>query len=133
MTDLIDRQQAINAVEELDWYHQNRNNEMVKGANSSEHQAWYKTDDVYKALDSLPSTQPEPTFEQIEEYCRKRCLVFITEELYDKLTHPAIIRCKDCKHGLMDDDGFIFCARLLKDTDKNGFCSWAERWTGGTE
>jgi len=60
MNDLIDRQQAIDAIESIDWYHQNRNKDMVSGANSLEHQAWYKAEDVYQALELLPSAQPEP-------------------------------------------------------------------------
>lgn len=58
--DLIDRQAAIDAIENTDWYHQNRNKDMVSGANSAEHQAWYKAEDVYNALENLPSAQPEP-------------------------------------------------------------------------
>ena len=53
--DLISRADAIEAIEETDWYHQNRNKDMVSGANSDEHQAWYKADDVYKALEAVPS------------------------------------------------------------------------------
>lgn len=56
---LIYLDDAIEAIEELDWYHQNCNNEMVSGANSSEHQAWYKADDVYEALEKLPAVQSE--------------------------------------------------------------------------
>ena len=52
---LIRRSDAIEAIEVVDWYHQNRNNDMVSGANSDEHQAWYKADDVYKALEAVPS------------------------------------------------------------------------------
>lgn len=59
MSDLIDRQAAIHAVMDTDWYQQNRNKDMVHGANSSEHQAWYKAEDVYKALENVPSAQPE--------------------------------------------------------------------------
>lgn len=59
MDDLINRQDAIAAFEVTDWYHQNRNKDMVSGANPDEHQAWYKADDVYRALESLPSAQPE--------------------------------------------------------------------------
>ena len=55
--DTIYRQDAIDAIEEVDWYHQNRNKDMVSGANSYEHQAWYKVEDVYKALESVPSAQ----------------------------------------------------------------------------
>lgn len=57
MSDLIDRQAAIDAIENTDWYHQNANKDMVSGA-SNEHQAWYKADDVYSALGSVPSAQP---------------------------------------------------------------------------
>lgn len=54
--DLIRRSDAIEAIELVDWYHQNRNKDIVSGANSREHQAWYKADDVYKALEAVPST-----------------------------------------------------------------------------
>jgi len=59
MNDLISRQAVIDAIENTDWYHQNKNKDMVHGANSSEHQAWYKAEDVYKALKNVPSAQPE--------------------------------------------------------------------------
>lgn len=53
--DLIKRSDAIEAVENVTWYHQNRNKDMVEGANSDEHQAWYKSQDIYEALEALPS------------------------------------------------------------------------------
>ena len=65
---LIDVDETIDALELTTWYHQSENGEMVKGANSQEHQAWYKAEDVYKVLNDLLSVQPE------------------------------IIRCKDCKY-----------------------------------
>ena len=55
MSDLIKRSDAIEAIEVVDWYHQNRSKDMVSGANSNEHQAWYKADDIYKALEAVPS------------------------------------------------------------------------------
>ena len=55
MDDLIKRSDAIEAIEVVDWYHQNKNKDMVSGANSDEHQAWYKADDIYKALEAIPS------------------------------------------------------------------------------
>lgn len=57
MGDLISRQDAIEAIEEIAWYHQNRNREMVSGANSTEDQAWYKSQDIYAALEALPSAE----------------------------------------------------------------------------
>lgn len=53
--DLISRAEAIEAIEIVDWYHQNQNKDMVSGANDDEHQAWYKAEDVYKALEAIPS------------------------------------------------------------------------------
>ena len=53
--DLIRRSDAIEAIELVDWYHQNRNKDIVSGANSREHQAWYKAEDIYKALEAVPS------------------------------------------------------------------------------
>lgn len=55
--DLIRRSDAIEAIENTDWYHQNRNKDMVSGANSDEHQAWYKADDIYKALEDAPTIE----------------------------------------------------------------------------
>lgn len=59
MDDFISREDTIEKMEEVDWYHQNKNGEMVHGANPSEHQAWYKAEDVYKVLEDMPSAQPE--------------------------------------------------------------------------
>ena len=56
--ELISRQDAIDAIEKVHWYHQNDNGEMVRGANSHKHQPWYKSQDVYDALEKLPSVQP---------------------------------------------------------------------------
>lgn len=55
MADLIDRHNMIDAIETIDWYHQNKNGEMVHGANSKEDQAWYKAEDVYEAVEAVPS------------------------------------------------------------------------------
>ena len=57
MSDLISRQDAIKAIEDVTWYHQNRKGDMVSGANDTEHQAWYKSQDIYDALESLPSAE----------------------------------------------------------------------------
>ena len=59
MSDLIERDKAIEAIENVDWYHQNRSKDMVSGANDDEHQAWYKADDIYKVLETIPSARPK--------------------------------------------------------------------------
>lgn len=62
--DIIYREDAMDAIECVTWYHQNRNKDMVSGANSDEHQAWYKSQDIYEALENVPSAD---TFEITKE------------------------------------------------------------------
>lgn len=57
--DVISRAAVVDAIDGVDWYHQNKNGEMVHGASDKE-QAWYKAEDIYHVLDTLPSAQPEP-------------------------------------------------------------------------
>ena len=94
MSDLISRQDAIDAIDEIDWYHQNRNKDMVSGANSDDHQAWFKSDDVYKALEQIPSAQPE----------RKSGEWIDTEFL--KLKECS---CCHSRWGMYDVENFDFC------------------------
>ena len=106
MADLINKQDAIDAFDAIDWYHQNRNKDMVSGANSNEHQAWFKVEDVYRALESVSSAQPE------------------------------IIRCKDCKYAEIADkednqDGYTCQFHRGSIWFSGSFCSWAERRSDG--
>lgn len=57
MDDIISRAAVVDAIEGVDWYHINKNGEMVHGANDNDHQAWYKAEDIYKAVGSVPSAQ----------------------------------------------------------------------------
>ena len=61
MDDLISRQAAIDAFDNVDWYHQDRNKGMVLGANPPEHQAWYKEGDIYKAIENVPTIEERKT------------------------------------------------------------------------
>ena len=58
LNDTISRAAVVDAIEGVDWYHINRNGEMVHGANDAEHQAWYKADDIYAAIERVPSAVP---------------------------------------------------------------------------
>lgn len=56
--DYISRQQAIDAIEDVDWHHVNSKGELVSGSTSGE-ESWYKVEDIYEALESLkPITPP---------------------------------------------------------------------------
>ena len=39
--------------------------------------------DFVREIDALPSVQPEPTYEQVEEYCKKRCLHVVTADFFE--------------------------------------------------
>ena len=98
--DLIRRSDAIEAIENTDWYHQNRNKDMVSGANSDEHQAWYKADDVYKALEAIPTIEPK----------RGRWI-----DLDDQWGLEGTVKCSACGElwslidGTPQDNGMNFC------------------------
>ena len=85
MSDLIRREDAIDAIECVTWYHQNSNKDMVSGANSDEHQAWYKSQDIYEALENIPSAErPQgewivnmPNYESICSVCGAKETDFI--------------------------------------------------------
>lgn len=70
--DLISRQAAIDALCEaglINYQATGDGNGMIHAIN---------------VIKGLPSAQPEPTFEQIKEYCRKRCLSIVDSELLSK-------------------------------------------------
>lgn len=52
--DLIDRDRLTDTIDGITWYHQNRNKDIVEGANSAEHQAWYREQDVHEAVADAP-------------------------------------------------------------------------------
>ena len=102
MDDLINRQAAIDTIDEVTWYHQNKNGEMVAGA-GTEHEAWYKADDIYKALKAVPSAD---AFE--------------------------VVRCRECKYfdSGTDEDGKLHFKCLgwgYGGTSEDDFCSHGER------
>lgn len=75
---LIDADRLMEAIDEIDWYHLN-NGEMIHGANSDDHQPWFKSDDIYKAVRRAPTVDaPEwiPVKERLPD-SNMRCLVSI--------------------------------------------------------
>ena len=103
--DLIKRSDAIDAIECVTWYHQNRNKDMVSGANSDEHQAWYKSQDIYEALENIQSAdRPQdwiPCSERLPEetgrylctvgapYRNPREMYYAPQEWADKSDHAT--------------------------------------------
>lgn len=72
--DLISRAEAIDI---LDAYQV-----MVENGEENPY-AWARL-----RMSELPPAQPEPTLEQIEEYCHKRCLSIVDNALLHKYAQP---------------------------------------------
>lgn len=71
LNDTISRAAVVDAIEGVDWYHINENGKMVHGANDAEHQAWYKADDIYAAIERVPSAQRWIPCSECEKRCSK--------------------------------------------------------------
>ena len=99
MDDLISRAAVVDAIEGVDWYHINKNGEMVHGANDAEHQAWYKADDIYAAIERVPSAQQE----------RKK-----GKWIYNS---PVTMKCNQCGFIIKDWDWhrFKYCPNCIAD------------------
>ena len=88
--DMISRQAAIDAIANCT----NCGDEKTLRAYVQKHNldnGW--TGGVLEAIDAiedLPSAQPEPTLEQIEEYCHKRCLSIVDNALLHKYAQAEI-------------------------------------------
>jgi len=55
-TNLMER--IVEAIDNVDWYHQDTDKNMVLGA-ANEHEAWYKAEDIYRALENVLSARSE--------------------------------------------------------------------------
>lgn len=134
MSDLIDRQAAIDALVEI--------------LDRPNHAEFLYGDEICGALGSLPSAQPKvekDTNVPINDCISKQAAIDAIRAFYDEFivydngksiedliselpsAQPEIIRCKDCKFFVSDmewceaDDG--------NPTSPDAFCSWAERRT----
>lgn len=76
MNDLIDRQTAIKAIENLQ--------DCYNGFSDT-----YDKACIIGVLEELPSAQPEITEKQVKEYCEKRCLVVLSSDCFHRLVSKA--------------------------------------------
>ena len=88
LNDTISRAAVVDEIDGVDWYHINKNGEMVHGANDAEHQAWYKADDIFAAIERVPSAQP---VEDASAMCGE-CDAW---NQYKNYPHPGWIPCSE--------------------------------------
>jgi len=122
--DTISRKATIDAMEDVDWYHINKDGQLTHGANSEEDEPLYKAEDVYKVLNDIPSAQSNVPDTNVGDTISRQAAIDVLEErlqangytnvaLVSELNRsigylmrlpsaqPEIVRCKDCIfHGL---------------------------------
>lgn len=86
MSDLINRQDAIEALEGVDWYHINETTGKMVHGSTSDMESWYKVDDVRKAIEQLPSAQQTvnqwiSTCDYLPEYSKKVIVRFYNGQI----------------------------------------------------
>lgn len=91
--DTISRKATIDAMEDVDWYHINKDGQLTHGANSEEDEPLYKAEDVYKVLNDMPTAQPEQRWIPVKAHPA-------TDE--ERESRPDINYWLDCE---MPDDG----------------------------
>ena len=99
LNDTISRAAVVDEIESVDWYHINENGKMVHGANDAEHQAWYKADDIFAAIERVPSARQE----------RKK-----GKWIYNS---PVTMKCNQCGFVIKDWDWhrFKYCPNCIAD------------------
>lgn len=68
--------------------------------------------DAYNLICQLPPAQPEPTDEQVADYCKRRCLHIVTADVFQSthLTHKVSFGDKD--HVWIDGKQYISLRRF---------------------
>ena len=79
MEDLISRKAAVEAIEETDWYHINKDGVLVRGANGAEDLPLFIAEDVFEALRVVAPTKQRwiPVTERLPGFECERVLVMI--------------------------------------------------------
>ena len=92
---------------------------------------------VMKHLEQMPPVQPEITQEQLEEYCKKRCLTVITDDLFYKLTSGSKNTATWLIRKWGDDAKCSNCGRTFKDVydmdNHDRFCRFCGNKMEGIE
>ena len=90
-SDLISRAELIEAIEDTDWYSPNRNGKLTQGA-KDESEAWYKYEDIYKAINNLPSCH---NCIECESVSAERVGEWIPKEDYGGFDYYQCSNCKE--------------------------------------
>lgn len=94
--DTISRAAVVDEIKGVDWYHINKHGEMVHGANSAEHQAWYKADDIYAAIERVPPAQSEPLTD------KEQRIFLAAMGREEKVCKQVDEECRDCREPYED-------------------------------
>lgn len=133
MDDLISRAAVVDAIEGVDWYHINRNGEMVHGANDAEHQAWYKADDIYAAIERVPPARRWiPCSERLPEEEKAYLVTFANEKVGMSSWHKDTFN-RGFNRGF---DAYLTGVTEDGECEYFGVVAWMEKpepWKGGPD
>lgn len=123
MADLIERHQAIDLFpnDDLEW-------DTLNG--------YIAPHVARRMIVQLPSAQPEATYEQVKEYCRRRCLSIVDNGFLAKyasleFAQPEIIKCKDCAYTHDTGGAVRYCEKHNRYQWDDYFCGDAKRSGNG--
>ena len=123
MADLIERHQAIDLFpnDDLEW-------DTLNG--------YIAPHVARRMIEQLPSAQPEATYEQVKEYCRRRCLSIVDNGFLAKyasleFAQPEIIKCKDCAYTHDTGGAVRYCEKHNRYQWDDYFCGDAKRSGNG--
>ena len=92
--------------------------------------------ELFGNSEQLPSAQPEATYEQVKEYCRRRCLSIVDNGFLAKyasleFAQPEIIKCKDCAYTHDTGGAVRYCEKHNRYQWDDYFCGDAKRSGNG--
>ena len=106
----ISKQDAINCIEHMTWYHVNGRGQLVDGANSDT--GLYKAKDVYKGLHDIPAIDVTPV---VHGYW----IVHENADTFEGYEVP-MFECSNCRTWKDDDSDFCpDCGAMMDEAEED--------------
>ena len=98
--------------------------EFVRASNNSDFADAPTWNDAVSLVGSAPTIEAEPTYEQLEEYCRKRCLVIVNGALFNEMKSRWSVELVKHRHWVEDEYGISHCSECgtINNTVYKNFC-----------
>ena len=77
---------------------------------------------MWNIILKAPTIEAEPNYEQIEEYCRKRCLVVVDSGLFNEMKLRWSSEPVKHAHVVTDEDGNMWCSNCGSSNCFDNYC-----------